>query len=79
MQQATYPIELVGDVAKHDGSANVAAIKNALTANAVVLIVRMVVVAGTTVGILIGNLVVGGEAVTVDATMGIEARLGAIR
>lgn len=79
MQQATYPIELVGDVAKHDSSANVAAIKNALTTNAVVLIVGMVVVAGTMVGILIGNLMVGGEAITVDATMGIEARLGAIR
>lgn len=41
MEEETYPVECVRDVAKHDGGANVAAIENALAANTVVLIMRM--------------------------------------
>lgn len=56
MKEDIYPVELVGDVAKHHCSTNVAAIENALTADTVVLIVRVVVVASTTVVKLIRHL-----------------------
>ena len=42
MEEETYPIECVRNVAKHHRSADVAAIEDALTANTVVLIMRMV-------------------------------------
>lgn len=40
----TYPVNLVGDVAKHDGGANIAAVEDALTADTVVLVGGMAVV-----------------------------------
>jgi hypothetical protein len=45
MEEETYPIECVRNVAKHHRSADVTAVENALAANTVVLI--MGVVAGT--------------------------------
>lgn len=42
MEEETYPVERVRNVAKHHRSADVAAIEDALTANTVVLIMRMV-------------------------------------
>jgi hypothetical protein len=42
--EVTYPVKLVGDVAKHDGGANIAAVQDALTADAVVLVCRVAVV-----------------------------------
>jgi tetrahydrodipicolinate N-succinyltransferase len=49
VDQTTYPVELVRDVAKHHRSANIAAIQDTLTANTVVLIMRMTVVSGARV------------------------------
>jgi hypothetical protein len=42
--ELTYPVKLVGNVAKHDGGANIAAVEDALTADAVVLVCRVAVV-----------------------------------
>lgn len=56
MEENTYPVKLVRDVAKHHRSTNVAAIENALTADTVVLIVWVAVVASTAVGVLIRHL-----------------------
>lgn len=39
----TYPIHLVGDVAQHDGSTNITAVKNAIAADTVVCIRRVTV------------------------------------
>ena len=38
MEKTSYPVHFVGDVAQHDGSADIAAVENALTADTVVLV-----------------------------------------
>lgn len=40
----TYPVKLVGNVAQHDGSANIGAIKNAVTADTIVRVVDVATV-----------------------------------
>jgi len=72
METATYPVHLVGDVAKHDGGANVTAIEDAVAANTVVLVVRMTVEVGT-------RILVRSRTIADETTLVIDTRLGAMR
>ena len=71
MEEETYPVERVRNVAKHHRSADVAAIEDALTADTVVL------VSWVTVGWRIERI--GGRAVANEASLVVNARLDAVR
>jgi hypothetical protein len=64
----TYPVHLVGDVAKHDRGAHVATVKNALAANTVVLVCRMTIEGMTSER-------VDSRSVSDEATLVIDTRL----
>jgi hypothetical protein len=68
----TYPVHLVRDVAKHDGGADVAAIEDALTTNAIVLVCWMAIERRTRVR-------VDGSTITNEATLIVDTRLGTMR
>jgi hypothetical protein len=72
LEEETNPVQLIGDVAEHDRSANIAAIKDALATDTVVLICWMTIVWVTTEG-------VGSRAITDKTTLIINARLDAMR
>lgn len=67
----TYPVELVGNVAKHDGGAHIAAIEDALTADTIVLIVWV------TISVNTGELI-SCRTIANNATLVINARLDAL-
>jgi hypothetical protein len=71
MEEKTYPVHLVGDVAQHDGSADIAAVKDALTADTVVLVSWMTLV-WTVEG-------ADSRAVADKAALVIDARLRVVR
>lgn len=68
------PVHLVGNVAKHDGGANVAAVKDALAANTVVLVMRMAASCGDSVGVRIPS-----RTISDNATLIIDTRLVTVR
>lgn len=69
--ETTYPVLLVGDVAQHNSGADITAIKDPLTADAVMLVGWVTLI----------RAVEGarGRTVTDEATLVIHARLGAMR
>lgn len=74
-KEETYPVHLVGDVAQHDGGANIAAIEDALATNTVVLISWM----EASVDILVVAIDKASSTVTGNAALLIDARHGAMR
>lgn len=69
--ETTYPVHLVGDVAQHDSGADITAIEDPLTADAVVLVGWVTLVRAVVEG--------RGRTVTNEAALIIDARLGTMR
>jgi hypothetical protein len=80
-EAVTYPVKLVGDVAKHDSGANITTIKDALTTDAVVLVVGMAVTArATTIPVRLVDLNgVGRRSVLLKAAHGVDVGLVPMR
>jgi hypothetical protein len=81
VEEKTYPVQRVRDVSKHDGSSNVAAIENALAADAVVLVMGMVAVTRVIatrieLSVQAGVMTTRGSRVVTreEATLGVDAR-----
>jgi hypothetical protein len=71
-EDETYPVHLVGDVAKHDGGAHIVAVEDGITADTVVLVGRVTIER-------LSRERVDGQTVSDDATLIIDTRLGAMR
>ncbi len=70
MKHRSYPVHFVGDVAQHDGCTDVTAVKNALTADTVVLISRVALVRAIEGA--------SGRTITNETALVINTRLGAV-